>query len=157
MWVSHRDSWHGRAPLRKGRDSGFHQDVYHRGTICETELLNPFSAVGFGPRLRGLGSRPVSAARRSRKAGDRSGRPIISPPRNAAVARGVDGGRASGVKRGCETSVQFSLLHRALNAFSATLLPVQPMRSNHDLTTAADLKRKVCRRREIQGFRKLSP
>ena len=148
----------GERPYVREEIPGFHQDVYHRGTICETELLNPFSAVGFGPRLRGLGSRPVSAARRSRKAGDRSGRPIISPPRNAAVARGgTAGGRASGVKRGCETSVQFSLLHRALNAFSATLLPVQPMRSNHDLTTAADLKRKVCRRREIQGFRKLSP
>ena len=144
----------GERPYVRGEIPGFHQDVYHRGTICETELLNPFSAVGFGPRLRGLGSRPVSAASRSRKAGDPSGRPIVSSPRNAAVAWRVNGewtarGRASGVKRGCETSVRFSLLHRALNAFSATLLPVQPMRSNHDLTTAADLKRKVCRRREI--------
>ena len=76
----------GERPNVRGEIPGFHQDVNHRGTICETELLNPFSAVGFGPRLRGLGSRPVSAASRSRKAGDPSGRPIVSAPRNAAIA-----------------------------------------------------------------------
>jgi hypothetical protein len=84
----------GERPYVRGEIPGFHQDVYHRGTICETELLNPFSAVGFGPRLRGLGSRPVSAARRSRKAGDRSERPIISRRATPPSPGGVNGARA---------------------------------------------------------------
>src|SRR5271170_6569656 len=68
-------------------------DTERNSRICGygDTLLNPLSAVGFGPRLRGLGSRPVSGARRSRKAGDPSGRPIVSAPRNAAIASGEAG------------------------------------------------------------------
>ena len=44
-----------------------------------------------GPRLGWRGSRPVSAARRSRRAGAPSGRPIVSAARSAAIAPdGVD-------------------------------------------------------------------
>jgi hypothetical protein len=51
-------------------------------------LLNSqtLPAFGFGPRRLGHGSRPVAAARRSRKAGDPRGRPIVSAARNAETA-----------------------------------------------------------------------
>jgi hypothetical protein len=59
----------GATPSSANRTAGC------RGGTLPNRLLAP----GLGPRFRGLGPRPVRAARRSRKAGDPSGRPIVPP------------------------------------------------------------------------------
>ena len=69
-------------------------------------LPNPLSVVGFGPRLRGLGSRPGSAARRSR-----GGRSERAADRFRAAQRRHRLGRGGRVDQVAEPAVA-SLEHR---------------------------------------------
>src|SRR5208282_192344 len=77
-------SYHATETLDDGRE--LVAEVPSRTMYYGDTLLNPLLAAGFGPRFRGLGSRPVRVAILSRKAGDPSGRPIVSAPRSAAIA-----------------------------------------------------------------------
>ena len=61
-----------------------------RVTVILYSALN-HSPLGLGPQRLGRGSRPVAAARRSRKEAEPSGRPIVSAARSAETASAETG------------------------------------------------------------------
>jgi len=98
-------------------------------------------AAGFGPRFPGLGSRPVRVARRSRKAGDPSGRPIVSAPRSADIVSLAAGWSIKSMNR---------LLH--LSSSGATLTSPSSRRSRcaRTLDQRQSCARETSRARRIQ-------
>src|SRR5271165_947521 len=63
------------------------------------------SPLGLGPRRLGRGSRPVAAARRSRKEAEPSGRPIVSAARSAETASAETGAARRSEKQPPQRSI----------------------------------------------------
>src|SRR5271165_3195765 len=70
------------------------------------------SPLGLGPRRLGRGSRPVAAARRSRKEAEPSGRPIVSEALSAEIASAGTGASRRSAKRPPQRSMSAATLTR---------------------------------------------
>ena len=81
-----------------------------------TVYSTPNIAFGFGPRRLGRGSRPVAAARRSRKADEPTGRPIVSAARKAETTSADGAVSIRSAKRPPQRSTSGATLDEAVVA-----------------------------------------